>query len=279
MVNKVVTFRNRVTVPILGQGTWNMGEIWANREEEIRALRAGIDLGMTVIDTAELYGDGRSESLVGEAIEGCRDKVFLISKVKPSHATRKGTMKACENSLKRLGTDYLDLYLLHWKGRVPFEETMETMLELQKEGKIRQWGVSNMDTTDMEQIYDLIQGNTCAANEVLYNLTRRGIEYDLLPWCFSHHLPIIAYSPIEQGRLLEHPLLKELARKHEVTPAQVALAWVMRKPGVIAIPKASTVKHVEENFKALTLHLMEEDLKILDRIFPAPFRKKKLETI
>lgn len=278
-MEKIVTFRNKIKLPALGQGTWNMGESVATRAEELRALRRGIELGLAAIDTAELYGEGRSESLVGEAIAGRRDKVFLISKIVPSHASHKGTIKACENSLKRLQTDYLDLYLLHWKGRLPFEETLEAMLRLQQDGKIRQWGVSNMDVGDLEKIKRLTSGNTCAANEVLYNLTRRGIEFDLIPWCEQEHLPVIAYSPVEQGRLLKHPVVMALAEKHKATAAQLALAWVLRKPGILAIPKASTVKHVEENYKSLSLKFTEEDLKELDRIFPAPKQKKRLEMI
>ena len=278
-MNKMVTFRDNVQVPALGQGTWNMGNLLAERAEELKALRAGIELGMTAIDTAEYYGNGRSEQLVGEAISGLRDRIFLISKVTPSHASRQGTIKACEGSLKRLGTDYLDLYLLHWRGSVPLEETVAGMLELQKAGKIRRWGVSNMDVADMEQFFNVEGGNTCAANEVLYNLTRRGIEFDLLPWCVQHHLPVIAYSPVEQGRLLGHPVLVELAEKYAATTDQLALAWVLRQPGVLAIPKAATLKHVQENFKSLSLHIKEADLKLLDKAFPAPKRKRRLEMI
>ena len=263
----------------LGQGTWNMGDSAVTRGEELRALRTGIDLGLNVIDTAEMYGDGRSEILVGEAIEGRRDKVFLISKVLPSHASRHGTKEACEKSLKRLNTDYLDMYLLHWQGRHPFEETVAAMLELVEEGKIRQWGVSNMDVEEMERFYTIPGGRTCAADEVLYNLVRRGVEYDLLPWCAERRMPLIAYSPVEQGRLLQNRVLAEIADRHHVAPPQIALAWVLRRPGVIAIPKASTVKHVQENFKSLFVHLDEEDLAQLDRAFPAPERKVPLEML
>lgn len=270
---------NKIEIPTLGMGTWNMGDSLAAREEEIRALRRGIELGMNVIDTAELYGDGRSEILVGEAIRKVREKVFLISKVLPSHADRRGTVKACEASLKRLQTDYLDLYLLHWMGRYPFEETAEAMLELQKNGKIKYWGVSNMDVTEMEAFFRIPGGNTCAANEVLYNLTRRGAEFDLLPWCRQKQIPLIAYSPIEQGRLLGHPVLSEISSLHHATPAQIALAWVIRQAGVIAIPKAATVEHVEENYRSLSIRLTAEDLEKLDQAFPAPTRKKRLEMI
>lgn len=278
-MNAVVTFQQTTDVPVLGLGTWNMGDSDERRAEEIRALRTGIDLGMKAVDTAEMYGRGRSEKLVGEAIRGIREQVFLISKVLPQNASRTGTKRACEASLQRLGTDRLDLYLLHWSGPYPYEATAEAMMELQQEGKIRYWGVSNMDVEDMEEFFALPQGHTCAADEVLYNLTRRGIEFDLLPWCREREVPVIAYSPVEQGRLLRHPALAEIARKHEATPAQVALAWVLRRPGVLAIPKASSAEHVKENFGCLSLSLTEEDLFRLDREFPAPTRKRILEVI
>lgn len=278
-MKKEITFRNQVKVPVLGLGTWHMGENPFKKAEELKVLRKGIELGMTVIDTAEIYGEGRSELLIGEAIRELREKVFLISKVAPSHASHKGTRTACENSLKRLNTEYLDLYLLHWKSHIPLNETICALQELQKEGKIKQWGVSNMDSADMEEIYALPEGNNCAANEILYNLTRRGIEYDLLPWCRKNHLPLIAYSPIEQGRLLNHSGLKAIADKHAATPSQIALAWVYRYPNIIAIPQTSSLEHVEENFKSLSIRLTEEDLAELDRYFPAPTQKKRLEMI
>lgn len=278
-MDRKINFRNEIQVNGLGQGTWNMGESSVKRPEELKALRAGIELGMTVIDTAEMYGDGRSEQLVGEAIAGIRDQVFLITKVLPSHASLKGIKEACENSLRRLKTDYIDLYLLHWRGNIPFEETIEAMWDLQKVGKIRQWGVSNMDVADMEEICEISDGNTCAANEVLYNLMRRGIEFDLLPWCRRHHMPVIAYSPVEQGRLLRQPVLMKIAGKYEVTPAQIALAWVIRQPDVLAIPKAASVEHVKENFGSLSIHLEKEDLDRLDRVFPPPTIHRPLEMI
>lgn len=278
-MDHILTFRDGQQVLTLGQGTWNMGDSDLTRGEELRTLRMGIDLGLNVIDTAEMYGNGRSELLVGEAIEGRRDKVFLVSKVLPSNASRNGTKEACEKSLKRLRTDYLDLYLLHWQGRHPFEETVAAMVKLQQEGKIKQWGVSNMDVEEMEKFYSIPDGNTCSANEVLYNLTRRGIEYDLLPWCREYHVPVIAYSPVEQGRLLDHWLLTEIAERHHATPSQIALAWVIRSPGVIAIPKAATVKHIQENFKSLFIDLSDEDLEQLDKAFPAPDRKMPLEML
>lgn len=279
MMDHILTFRDGQQVLTLGQGTWNMGDSDLTRGEELKTLRTGIDLGLNIIDTAEMYGSGRSERLVGEAIEGRRDKVFLVSKVLPSNASRHGTKEACEKSLKRLNTDYIDLYLLHWQGRHPFEETVLAMMDLQREGKIRQWGVSNMDVEEMERFYSIEEGYTCAANEVLYNLIRRGIEYDLLPWCRQRRVPVIAYSPVEQGRLLDHPLLAEIGERHHATPSQIALAWVIRKPGVIAIPKASSVRHVQENFKSLFIELTEEDLSQLDKAFPKPDRKIPLEML
>lgn len=278
-MDHIFTFQDGQQVLTLGQGTWNMGDSDITRMEELKTLRTGIDLGLNVIDTAEMYGNGRSELLVGEAIEGRRDKVFLVSKVLPSNASRHGTKEACEKSLKRLNTDYLDLYLLHWQGRHPFEETVQAMLELQAEGKIKQWGVSNMDVEEMDRFYAIPGGETCAADEVLYNLIRRGVEYDLIPWCRKHKIPVIAYSPVEQGRILEHRLLTEIAEQHHVTPAQIALAWVIRNPGIIAIPKAASVKHVQENFKSLFIRLSEDDLKQLDRVFPKPRRKMPLEML
>lgn len=266
----ILTFRDGEQVLTLGQGTWNMGKSLMDKTEELKALRCGIELGMSIIDTAEMY---KNEEFVGEAIKGYRDKVFLISKVLPENANKRGTKTACENSLRRLGTDCLDLYLLHWQGRYPFQETVEAMLELQQEGKIKRWGVSNMDVKEMEQFYSIQEGNTCAANQVVYNLMDRGIEYDLLPWGYEHNLPIIAYSPIAEGRLVRNVFLQEIARKHDATPAQIALAWVIRNPGVIAIPKASTVKHVQENFQSLSIELTREDLEALDKAFPAPDRK------
>ncbi len=278
-MKKEITFRNKVKVPVLGQGTWNMGEKASKKAEELKVIRRGIELGLTVIDTAEIYGEGRSEILVGEAVKGMREDVFLISKVAPSHATQRGTHTACENSLKRLKTDYLDLYLLHWRGRVPLEETICALQELQKEGKIKQWGVSNMDIADMEEIYALPEGNNCATNEILYNLTRRGIEYDLLPWCQKNQLPLIAYSPIEQGRLLNHSGLKAIADRHSATPSQIALAWVCRQPDVMAIPQTSSLEHLEENAKSLSIRLTEQDLSELNRYFPAPTQKIRLQMI
>ncbi|WP_413811971.1 aldo/keto reductase [Streptomyces sp. OE57] len=256
-------------IPLLGQGTWRIGDHARRRADEIAALRRGLDLGMTVVDTAEMYGSGASEELVGEAIAGRRDEVFLVSKVLPGHADRSGTIAACEDSLRRLGTDRLDLYLLHWRGRIPLEETLEAFTELTESGKIRHWGVSNFDTSDMTDLVSFPGGDGAAVNQVLYNLTRRGVEYDLMPWCHRRDIPLMAYSPIEQGRLPRTGALREVARAHDATPAQVMLAWVLRQ-GVMAIPKAGRVDHVEENRAALDLELTSEDLAALDRAFPPP---------
>lgn len=266
-------------VPALGQGTWNMGEDSANSNDEISALRRGIELGLTLIDTAEMYGDGGSEKLVGKAISGLRDEVFLVSKVLPSHASMKGTVSACEASLKRLKTDYLDLYLLHWPGTVPLTETIEAMETLVDQGKIRRWGVSNFDVDDLQELFMLTKPERLSTNQILYNLSRRGVEYDLLPWSESYGLPTMAYSPIEQGRLLNSPALLQLAKQHDVSPAQIALAWVLRRPDIIAIPKAATVEHVEDNFAALSVTLTDSDLTLLDRAFPAPTKKQSLEML
>lgn len=266
-------------IPVLGQGTWNIGDNPRYRKEEIATLRLGIDLGMTLIDTAEMYGSGASEQLVGEAIAGCRDDVFLVSKVLPSNATRRGTITACERSLRHLSTDHLDLYLLHWRSGIPLAETIEAFATLVQAGKIRYWGVSNFDIADMQELVSLTGGSSVAINQVLYNLTRRGIEYDLLPWSREHNIPIMAYSPIEQGRMLRNAGLREIADRHGATAAQVGLAWLLRQEGLCAIPKASTVAHVRENRAALDLQLTEQDLAQLNRLFPAPTRHRPLEML
>src|SRR3954471_17790667 len=277
--SRQVTLPGGETVPALGQGTWQMAGERARRAEEIAALRLGIELGMTLIDTAEMYGEGRTEELVGEALRDLRQGVFLVSKVYPHNASRNGVVEACERSLRRLGTDRLDLYLLHWRGSIPLADTVAGFEALAKAGKIRRWGVSNFDTDDMEELFALPGGDACAANQILYNLSRRGPEHDLIPWLSEHGVPVMAYSPIEQGRLPRSSALEEIARKHRATPYQIALAWVLHRQDVIAIPKAATVEHVRENRKALNIALDEGDLAAIDRAFPPPKRKKPLEMI
>lgn len=266
-------------VPMLGQGTWGMGENARRRQDEVASLRLGLDLGMTLIDTAEMYANGGAEEVVAEAIEGRRNEVFLVSKVLPSNASRRGTVAACERSLQRLKTDRIDLYLLHWRGRTPLEETLDAFATLRREGKIRYWGVSNFDPADMAELTRLPAGPAVATNQVLYNLTRRGIEYDLLPWSRERKIPIMAYSPIEQGRMLNHPTLQSVAARHGATAAQVALAWLLRQDGLMVIPKAGRPAHVRENRAALDLRLTEQDLAELNRAFPAPTRPVPLEML
>jgi diketogulonate reductase-like aldo/keto reductase len=256
-----------------------MGDDPARQREELAALRTGIELGMTLIDTAEMYGDGRAESLVGEAIVGQRDKVYLVSKVLPQNASRKGVVRSCEASLGRLKTDRLDLYLLHWSGSHPLAETVRGFEDLLAAGKIRAWGVSNLDLDEMRKLVALAGGMACAANQVLYNLSRRGIEFDLLPWSQQHGIPVMAYSPIEQGRILGRKALQEVAQRLGATPAQVALAWVLRQKDVVAIPKAGTVAHVRENRGALGLKLDDSALAALDKAFPPPKGAQPLEVI
>jgi len=268
-----------ISVPRLGQGTWCMGDDRSRRSEELRALQLGLDLGMTLIDTAEMYGDGASEELVAEAIAGRRDEVFLVSKVLPSNASTRGTIAACERSLRRLRTDRIDLYLLHWRGGTPLAETVAGLEALIREGKIRHWGVSNFDLADMEELLSLPGGAMVQTNQVLFNLSRRGIEFDLLPWCRERRLPVMAYSPIEQGRLLGRRELRDIAARHGVAPSQVALAWLLRQDQIIAIPKAATADHVRQNRAALALDLSAQDLDELARAFPAPVGRRPLEML
>ena len=266
------------TVPCLGQGTWMIGERRDRRADEIAALRAGVDLGMTLIDTAEMYGDGAAETLIGEALAGVRDEVILVSKAYPQNASRDRLPKACEASLKRLGTDRIDLYLLHWRGGVPLGETIEAMEVLRAAGKIRHWGVSNLDTADMEELIDA-GGGACATDQILYNLTRRGPELDLLPWLSDRGMPTMAYSPVEQGRLLGHAVLGEIAKRIGASAAQMALAWTLRRDDVIAIPKAGSIDHVRDNRAAADLVLSDDDFAALDKAFPAPTKKRALEML
>ena len=246
------------------------------RADEIAALKAGLDLGLTLIDTAEMYADGSSEELVGEAISGRRDEVFLVTKVLPSNASRAGTIAACERSLKRLKTDWVDLYLLHWIGSQPWEETLAGFEVLQKAGKIRAWGVSNFDTSDMQRLNKLSGGAACAANQVYYSAASRGVEFDLLPWQQQHHMPLMAYCPLGQGDLASSDALAAIGKKHNATAAQVALAYVLSQDGVIAIPKAGSVAHVKANAAAAALQLSAEDLATIDKHFPPPRRKQPL---
>jgi diketogulonate reductase-like aldo/keto reductase len=266
-------------VPVLGQGTWAMGEQARRAADEATALRIGLDLGMTLIDTAEMYGNGGAEEVVADAIAGRRDEVFLVSKVLPENSSRMGTIAACERSLRRLGTDRIDLYLLHWRGSPPLADTLAAFETLIANGKIRSWGVSNFDADDMEELFELSGGERCATNQVLYNLTRRGIEFDLMPLCRERGIPIMAYSPIEQGRLLNHATLKAIAARRNATPAQIALAWMLRQEGMIAIPKAASEKHVRENRAAVDVGLSADDLAELDKAFPPPKRKRSLEML
>lgn len=274
---RTTTLPGGEAVPVFGLGTWKMGEDPRHASAEADALRLGLDLGATLIDTAEMYGN--AEAVVGEAIAGRRDAVFLVSKVLPSNASRSGTIAACDRSLKRLRTDRIDLYLLHWRGGVPLGETVAAFEALKAAGKIRHWGVSNFDADDMEELFAVPAGNNCQTNQVLYNLSRRGPEFDLLPWCRRRGMPIMAYSPVEQGRLARSGKLEAVAVRHEATPAQIALAWAMARPGVIAIPKASRPEHVRQNIAALDIALTPDDLAELDRAFPPPERKKPLEMI
>lgn len=270
---------SREAVPVLGQGTWAMGDDARRRPDELAALRLGLDLGLTLIDTAEMYGDGASEELVGEAVAGRRDEVFLVSKVLPGNAGRDAAVRACERSLRRLKTDRIDLYLLHWRGGTPLAETVAAFEQLVAAGKIRHWGVSNLGPGDMAELEGVPGGTAVATNQVLYNLTRRGVEFDLLPYCGRRGIPVMAYSPVEQGRMLGHPALAVVAGRHGATPAQVALAWLLRQDGVIAIPKAARPEHVRDNRGALDLVLTPGDLGELDRAFPPPERARPLEML
>ncbi|PPS63909.1 aldo/keto reductase [Pseudomonas sp. BRM28] len=264
------------TVPVIGQGTWYMGEDPGQQKAEVAALQHGIDLGLTLIDTAEMYAEGGAERVVGQAIQGRREQVCVVSKVYPHNASRSGIPAACERSLQRLGTDHIDLYLLHWRGQYPLEETVEAFERLREAGKIRRWGMSNFDTDDLREL----DNPACATNQVLYNPEQRGIEFDLLPYSHKRHLPTMAYCPLAQaGRLLKNATLNQIAERHGATAAQVALAWVTREDGVIAIPKAVDKRHVQLNAAAASLTLSSEDLRAIDRAFPPPTRKQRLAMV
>jgi len=278
---RTVTLPGGETVAALGQGTWYMGERQGDTAREVEALRLGIDLGMTLIDTAEMYANGGAEQVVAKAIAGQRDKVFIVSKVLPSNASRPGTIQACERSLRRLGTDTVDLYLLHWHGGHPLTETVAAFDALRSAGKIRYWGVSNLDTDDMEELLSVPGGKACATNQVLYHVGSRGIEFDLLPWCTKHDIPVMAYSPLghDVRRLVRSSALQAVAKRHGATAAQVAIAWTMRSGHVISIPKAGDPEHVRENAGAADLVLNAEDLAAIDAAHPAPRSKRSLDIL
>jgi diketogulonate reductase-like aldo/keto reductase len=265
-------------VPALGQGTWRMGENARRHADEVKALQLGLDLGMTLLDTAEMYADGGAEKIVAEAIAGRRDEVFVVTKVSPGNASRTGTVAACERSLRRLATDRIDLYLLHWPGRHPLAGTVAAFEALRAAGKIRHWGVSNFDVGEMEELL-AAGGSAVAANQVLYNLTRRGVEFDLFPWLAARRVPVMAYSPVEQGRLAAHRDLRRIAEAHDATPAQVALAFTLLRPDVISIPKATALEHVREIAAGAEIVLTPEDRTALDQAFPPPRRKSGLEML
>ena len=274
-----VSLRNGERVPALGQGTWHMGENRRHAAEEEKALRLGIELGMTLIDTAEMYGNGGAEEVIARATEGVRDNLFIVSKVYPHNASRNGVIAACERSLKRLATDRIDLYLLHWRGSIPLAETLEGFLRLQSDGKIRHYGVSNFDRSDMAEWAGLPGAGTVAADQVLYNLSRRGPEWDLVPWCRDHQIAVMAYTPLGQGHVLGNRSLVEISRRRGATPAQIALAWLLRQDRVIVIPKASRPEHVRENRGSLEITLSDEDLAALDCAFPPPKAKSSLDML
>ncbi|MTH46834.1 aldo/keto reductase [Intestinirhabdus alba] len=284
MTEKQIIFSGQVPLPAIGQGTWYMGESADRRREEVAALRAGVERGLTLIDTAEMYADGAAEKVVGEALNGIRDKVFLVSKVYPWNAGGEKAIAACEGSLRRLNTDRLDLYLLHWSGSYGYEETVAAMETLITQGKIRRWGVSNLDYDDMQALWQVAGGRQCATNQVLYHLGSRGIEYDLLPWCQQQGMPVMAYSPLAQaGRLrdglLHHPTINEIALGHRATAAQILLAWVISHRGVMAIPKAASVEHVRQNAAALDIRLSAEEIARLEAAYPAPPGKTALDMV
>jgi len=281
---KTIQFHGESALPAIGQGTWYMGENAALRSQEVGALQAGLDLGLKVIDTAEMYAEGAAEEVVGEALRGRRDQAWLVSKVYPWNAGEVDAIEACERSLRRLQTGYLDLYLLHWRGNVPLEETIRAMESLQQQGKIRHWGVSNFDHDDMLELWQEPGGKSCLTNQVLYHLASRGIEYDLLPQCQQREMPIMAYCPLAQAGRLRQALfddahLKQIAQQKGISVAQVLLAWVIRQQGVLAIPKASSVSHVQQNAAALSINLTNEELSIIDRAFPAPQSKTALDVV
>jgi diketogulonate reductase-like aldo/keto reductase len=274
---RTIALKTGEKVPVLGLGTWRMGERASERAAEVEAVRLGLELGIRLIDTAEMYGEGKAEEIVGEAMGRLREELYLVSKVYPHNASRKGAIAACERSLKRLATDRLDLYLLHWRGSHPLAETVEAFEALKRDGKIRNWGVSNLDAGDMDELAGVPNGKNCASNQVLYHLGSRGIEWQLLPKCQKAKIMVMAYSPLGQGPLLRKPALGKIADKHGCDPAAVALAWVLRQPGVVTIPKATRPEHVRANIKAVDVELDAEDLAALDAAFPPPRRGAPLD--
>jgi diketogulonate reductase-like aldo/keto reductase len=272
-----VALKTREQVPVLGLGTWRMGERTSERPAEVRAVKLGLDLGLRLIDTAEMYGEGKAEEIVGEAMGSLRDDIYLVSKVYPHNASRKGTIAACERSLRRLKTDRIDLYLLHWRGSYPLAETVEAFEGLKRDGKIRNWGVSNFDASDMDELAAVPHGKGCASNQVLYHLGSRGIEWELVSKCRKAKVMVMAYSPLGQGPLLRKPALAKIAAKHGCDPGAIALAWVLRQPGVVTIPKAVKPEHVRANMAAIEVELDAEDLAALDAAFPPPKRATSLD--
>jgi diketogulonate reductase-like aldo/keto reductase len=278
-MHKTVKLPSGEPVSRLGLGTWEMGVDKRRAQEEVRAIRTGLDLGMNLIDTAEMYGEGGAEEMLGEALNGRRDEVFLISKVYPHNAGRKAAIQACERSLKRLKMETIDLYLLHWRGTVPLHETVEAFESLVKAGKIRYWGVSNFDTSDMEELFSLPGGNEVQTNQVLYNLQQREMEWSLYPLCQKRRIPIMAYCPLGQGALAKNKVLQSIAKQHQATAAQIALAWLLRKEDIISIPKAVKLEHLQQNAQALEIQLSKEDILLLEQTFPGPKKPVTLEII
>ncbi|RUV72460.1 aldo/keto reductase [Mesorhizobium sp. M5C.F.Ca.IN.020.14.1.1] len=276
---RTTTLPSGEALPVLGQGTWRMGEDFSRHADEVNALKLGLDLGMTLIDTAEMYASGGAEEVVADAIAGRRDEVFLVSKVLPSNASRIGVPAACDRSLKHLRTDRIDLYLLHWPGSLPLAETVEAFDALKKAGKIRHWGVSNFDTHEMDELVSLPAGDSVQTNQILYNLSQRGPEFDLAPWSRQRGIPLMAYSPVDQGVLARNTTLEAIPPRHNATAAQLALAWLMAQDGVIAIPKAGRQEHIRQNVAALDIELTSEDSAEIDRAFPPPTRKRGLQMI
>ena len=276
---RTVSLPNGTTMPALGMGTWYLGEQPARHDTELAALRTGIEIGLTLIDTAEMYGEGAAEELVGQAVAGRRDDIYLVSKVLPHHATRQGTVQACQASLRRLGTDHLDMYLLHWQGRVPLAETVQGFEELVQAGLIGCWGVSNFDAPDLDRLASVPGGDQVQTDQVLYNLGRRGPEYDLIPRCRQAGMPLMAYSPVDHGRLLEHSAVRDMATVKGVTPAQLAIAWVLRIPDVSVVAKASTRAHVRENRAAMEISFSQAELEQLEAMFPPPSSKEPLDML